>query len=265
MFSSEYIELQALQGLYAAAKGSLRSELGIRCLETKDTFALQAKRLPRSAIVINRVIGLGLNSEPGQDEFNALINFYEDNAIERYFVHLHPDAKPAVLTQWLKERALIEARAWQKFELSKSDFSESNTALTVRLVNEQERADAAQIICDAFDLGDLSVPWLTELSLQEHWHVFVAIIDDTVAGTGSVYIQNNLAWLDFGATAPEFRCKGCQSALLNARLAYAFSQGCDKALTCTGVDVEGDPQHSYKNILKAGFKPTYVRRNFANC
>jgi hypothetical protein len=33
--------------------------------------------------------------------------------------------------------------------------------------------------------------------------------------------------------------------------------------TCTGVDVPGDPQHSYKNILKAGFREDYVRRNFS--
>ncbi len=34
-------------------------------------------------------------------------------------------------------------------------------------------------------------------------------------------------------------------------------------LTTTGEEVEGDPQHSYKNIVRAGFREAYVRENFA--
>ncbi|HUG99452.1 MAG TPA: hypothetical protein VMQ83_09790 [Gammaproteobacteria bacterium] len=39
--------------------------------------------------------------------------------------------------------------------------------------------------------------------------------------------------------------------------------GCRKLLTCTGEAVPGDPQHSYRNILKAGFRESYVRDNYA--
>jgi hypothetical protein len=39
--------------------------------------------------------------------------------------------------------------------------------------------------------------------------------------------------------------------------------GCRKIFTCTGVSVPGDPQHSYNNILKAGFKEDYIRENYA--
>jgi hypothetical protein len=33
--------------------------------------------------------------------------------------------------------------------------------------------------------------------------------------------------------------------------------------TETGEAVEGDPQHSYKNILKAGFKESILRQNYS--
>ena len=42
----------------------------------------------------------------------------------------------------------------------------------------------------------------------------------------------------------------------------ALDLGCKKIFTCTGVDVPGDPQHSYKNILRAGFVEEYVRDNY---
>ena len=71
------------------------------------------------------------------------------------------------------------------------------------------------------------------------------------------------AGLDFGATAPAFRQQGSQSALMAARIAHAASLGCHTLMTCTGEDVPGDPQHSYSNILRAGFEPTYLRENFA--
>jgi hypothetical protein len=50
---------------------------------------------------------------------------------------------------------------------------------------------------------------------------------------------------------------------LAARLHLAVELGCRQIFTCTGVSVPGDPQHSYNNILKAGFKEDYIRQNYA--
>ena len=134
---------------------------------------------------------------------------------------------------------------------------------SIELAPPASNQDFGRIICNAFDLGDEAQAWLAELPVHPNWKLFLALIDGQVAGVGGLYIEGNLAWLDFGATAPEFRCRGCQSALLSARLEYAFANGCERAFTCTGVDVAGDPQHSYKNILKAGFRPSVVRENYS--
>ena len=83
------------------------------------------------------------------------------------------------------------------------------------------------------------------------------------AGTGALFIDGKLAWTDFGATAPGFRQRGSQSALLRHRVQFALDRGCRQVFTCTGESVPGDPQHSYSNILKAGFKEDYVRPNYA--
>jgi len=34
-------------------------------------------------------------------------------------------------------------------------------------------------------------------------------------------------------------------------------------VTATGEAVAGDPQHSYKNIKRAGFREKYVRENWS--
>lgn len=46
-------------------------------------------------------------------------------------------------------------------------------------------------------------------------------------------------------------------------LCDALDLGCREMYTCTGEAVPGDPQHSFKNIAKAGFTETYVRDNYA--
>jgi hypothetical protein len=54
-----------------------------------------------------------------------------------------------------------------------------------------------------------------------------------------------------------------QRALLAHRCRQAEALGCRRVHTCTGEAVPGDPQHSYNNILRCGFRETYVRGNWA--
>jgi GNAT superfamily N-acetyltransferase len=82
------------------------------------------------------------------------------------------------------------------------------------------------------------------------------------AGTGGVYVRGDSAYLDWGATHPDFRRRGSQTAILNARVQFAFSMGCKMVVTMTGEAVPGDPQHSYSNILKTGFTEAYLRENW---
>ncbi len=60
-----------------------------------------------------------------------------------------------------------------------------------------------------------------------------------------------------------FRDRGIQSALLAARLHHARRLACRAVVTTTGVAVPGDPQHSYRNILKTGFDPLYQTETMA--
>jgi hypothetical protein len=48
-----------------------------------------------------------------------------------------------------------------------------------------------------------------------------------------------------------------------ARIEHAVSLGARHLFTETGEAVEGDPQHSYRNILKAEFVETRLRANYA--
>ena len=79
---------------------------------------------------------------------------------------------------------------------------------------------------------------------------------------GRALRHGQVGWIGIGATVPEHRGKGGQSALLAARIQAAAEAGCEVVVTETGEPVDGQPNGSYRNIVRAGFEPQYVRPNY---
>ncbi|MEO6236275.1 MAG: GNAT family N-acetyltransferase [Vicinamibacterales bacterium] len=84
--------------------------------------------------------------------------------------------------------------------------------------------------------------------------MYLARRDGTIAGGGSIRINNGLAQLSGAATLPPQRRKGVQSALLRARLLDAARQGADLAIVTT------EPaSKSQQNVQRMGFELLYSR------
>jgi GNAT superfamily N-acetyltransferase len=79
-----------------------------------------------------------------------------------------------------------------------------------------------------------------------------------------LFVHGDTAWLGLGATLPEARGRGSQSALLARRIALAGELGCSLCVTETGESVVGRPSTSHRNILRAGFREQYLRPNYAS-
>ena len=262
-FEAEDIERAALADLQAAATPQLVDELRLQALSIGAGLVSLAGGLPASAIVINRAIGLGLSRPETEDSVGKMVAAYRDAGVQRYFVQRHPVAQPAELADWLVAAGLQKVRGWQKFSRGRDAAPRVETDLRIERVGPERGAAFGRIVCDAFDLGQDAAPWLARLPGRPGWQVFMTFDGERPAGAGSLFIQDGLAWFDFGATAPAYRRRGSQSALLARRVQHALDAGCRKLFTCTGEDVPGDPQHSYRNILKAGFQEDYLRENYA--
>jgi len=84
--------------------------------------------------------------------------------------------------------------------------------------------------------------------------LYLAWLDGTIAGGGSLRLFDGLAQLAGAATLPAHRRRGVQSALLRARLLDAASRGCDLAVVTT------EPaSKSQENVQRAGFTLLYAR------
>jgi GNAT superfamily N-acetyltransferase len=83
---------------------------------------------------------------------------------------------------------------------------------------------------------------------------FLALVDDEPAGGGAVALHEGVATLFAAGTLPEFRRRGVQGALMQARLASAAEAGCE--LATTGTVPGGGSQ---RNAERQGFRVAYVR------
>lgn len=260
---AESIERDELRAWHDAATPELRRSLALQLNECGSALVSIAGALPASAVVINRAIGLGVDAPATREDVHAIVQMYRDAGVQRYFIQRHPESRPPELVDWLLEAGLEKARGWQKFERGMEPAPIVETDLSIRRLNTDQGDTFARVACDAFDLGNAAIPWVASLAGRDNWHFFMSYYGAEPAGTGALFVSGGYGWTDFGATASKFRRRGGQAALLAVRINHAIALGCRRLYTCTGEEVVGDPQHSYRNIVKAGFHETLLKENYA--
>lgn len=258
---AEHMERKALTDLHAAATPELRRKLGLR-LETVGG-ALVSIATGAPGIMLNRTLGLGVERPATEDDIAAVRRLYTENGIDRYFIHVDPEARPETLPDLLVRNGLTRQRGWMKFVRDDAPAPNVSTDLTVREARPEEAEAFGRIAAAAFDLPQSCAALGACLYGRPGWHIIMSFDGDRPAGTGALLVDGDVAWTDWGATDPAFRRRGGQGAVLAARVELARSLGCKTIITATGEAVEGDPQHSYHNILRMGFKEAYLRPNYA--
>ena len=83
---------------------------------------------------------------------------------------------------------------------------------------------------------------------------FLAEADGYPGAAGVLCIHDGVALLGGSSTVPEMRRRGMQSALLEARMRYAFEIGCDLAMM-----VAWPGSDSQRNAERKGFQIAYTR------
>jgi len=259
----EEVERYALAAIHGAADDALKARLELQSVSVGGALVSIAGALPLSSIVVNRAIGLGLSGFEDPETIHRIVALYREAGIARYFIHVHPDAQPPGIRDWLLEAGLEKARGWMKFIRGHDAPPPADTDLSVRRAETADGPAFGRIVADAFDLGDVAIDWLARVVNAEGWRIYMSFDGDEPAGTGGLFVRDGIGLCDFGATAPAFRRRGSQGALLHRRIVDAIDMGCRMIVTETGEEVEGDPQHSYKNILRMGFEEAFVRENYA--
>jgi hypothetical protein len=198
-----------------------------------------------------------------RDTVAAVVDRFREAGVERFFLHLEPTVIPEDLPKWLGDEGLEPYhRAWAKFRRGTGPAPGARSELQVREIGPERATDFGRTAAAGFGIDEAWTPVLAGLVGREGWHVYMSFDGDTPAGCGAMRIHRGLAWFDWAATLPDFRHRGSQGAVMARRIADGIALGCDAFATATGEAVEGDPQHSFRNIERFGFRRTHARANW---
>lgn len=257
---AERIEREALLDLHASAEAPLADALGLKLREL-DT-ALMSQSSEDRSILLNRVLGLGVLKPASLASVEEIRRFYQQAGIDHFYVHYCPDAEPPDLPAWLQTAGLKPYRRWMKFRRDAAEPFEIKTDLRVEQVGPAQREDFGRIVAEGFDLTLSGGQLVSRLIGRPGWRLYMSFDGDEPLGVAAMYWEGDIAWFDWATTLAHGRGRGSQQALLAQRIADARSMGCQTLYAATGEAVPGDPQHSYHNLQKAGFKEAYSRDNY---
>ena len=257
---TEKVETRALLAWHEAFQHSAIPAYDWRIERVGDALCSVSSSDP--SILLNRVLELGSEQPPQSAQLQEIRRLYDDASVERFFLHVVPERKATDTDTVLAEAGFEKYRGWMKFVRGAGDIREAKSDLVVRQVGPEHGADFAAIVVPAFDMRPDSLPVVALVPGVPNKVAFMSFDGHHPAGTGAIFLDGDTAALDWGATHPDFRRRGGQTALLATRIRYAIEQGCDLICTMTGEAVPGDPQHSYSNIQKNGFEEAYLRENW---
>ena len=256
---SELSELNALESWHRAATAAVPGFDG-QLKRIGDAVCSLSPTEP--SILFNRVLELGSTGEPELDQLIRIREFYSAAGIERFFLHVAPWRKSEDTEERLTQAGYEKYRSWMKFKRSTDEPPVVRSDLEVRRITMDRATDFAAIAGAAFGLQASTQPVLAAIVGATDYQAFMSFDGLRPAGTGVIFIDYDVAVLDWGATHPDFRRRGGQTAVLAARIRAAKEAGCERIYTMTGEAVPGDPQHSYGNIRKTGFSEAYLRENW---
>ena len=258
----EAVERAALEDMFQAAPADLVARLGIEGRAVGTAFVGRAAGLPPSAVVVNRAIGLGMARPAARDEVAEVVALYRQAGVQRYFLHLYPDAQPAEIAEWCAEAGLERARLGQV-----RPGPRGTARCRHRPRNPPRRAGRRR--GGGRHRRRRLRPRTRRRTLDRRPGRPARLAHSRRPRRrpgrrlGRPFRQAPRRLPRLGGDGAGGAGRGCQSALLRARVLDALELGCEIMGTATGEEVPGDPQHSYSNIMRAGFRPEVTRGNFA--
>lgn len=256
----ERIERNAWEDMARAAPPQFAAAIGLETRRMGSALFLAAAKIPQ--FQFNWLAGAGLGGDDGSCVGEAVARF-RDVGQTKFIVQIAPGPNAATMENLARDAGLqASPLSWAKLCRETRNAPDVATSLGIREVGAEERNVFAESAIAGFGMPAPMAVWLSQIVGRPHWHAYVSFDGEEPAGAAALYIDGDFAWLGIGATRPEMRRRGGQSALLARRIADAAKYGARHAVTETGVPQEGQPAPSYKNILGCGFDVAYVRPNW---
>ncbi|SDL47050.1 hypothetical protein SAMN05421874_12239 [Nonomuraea maritima] len=262
---AEQTEIKAYVDFLAGAPAPVRESLGIDSQDVGSALALVMREEPSG--FFNRAGGFGAGEEITADVLEQIRDFYRKQGVPRAAFMIAPDLLPPDWASTAAQLNLTQAHGYVKLGrdietvLSVANgIAALDPGLRAGLIEPYQAKEWATVMMSTFgfekaDMIDMAVSSVG----KPNWRHYAVWNGDRIVAVGAVFLNGECANMFGGATLPESRGRGAQSALLAIRARAAEAAGCRWVVAETGAEGPGEHNTSLHNMLRAGFQPLYER------
>jgi GNAT superfamily N-acetyltransferase len=240
---------------FVEARARVSPECGAEWIDVHGTFAMfDGRHSP-----ITQTFGLGMFSAPEAADLDRIEKFFGDRGAP-VMHEVCPLADRSTM-------AALCARGYQPIEFTSVMFlpfqgrshpETSPGAVRVRVPDPEEHETWARTSADGWrelaEFQDSMLDLARITAARSDIVLFLAEIGDRPIATAALNIHDGVALFAGASTIPEFRKRGGQRALLEARLSHAAAMGCGLAMMCAEPG-----SASQRNAERQGFRVAYTR------
>jgi GNAT superfamily N-acetyltransferase len=194
---------------------------------------------------------------------DTIIETYRRARVRRFSIVMSPGPQADEITSWLLRRG-FKPGGGHTLYVRDARVPVPPAPGNVRVVRARRTdRDAIRVTLEqGFAIPRSRRDWVMSTFDRGGTEHYLALIGRAPAGTGSLKIAGDLAWLGGGVTRTRWRRRGVHAALIAARLRRAADLGIAWAWSETAIPVPRRPQGSRRNLLRMGFEEVAVRPAF---
>lgn len=257
-FLSQKLERTEARANRAVVESRSRNmpQVGAEWVEIAGTYAL----FDGPVSPLTQTFCLGIFDKISSSELSSIENFFK-----KHKASVNHEVSPLADFSLM---SLLNERGYHPIELSnvmfmpienQSRFSAKNSLINTRIIRPGEEKMWAQVSAEGWategeGLSDFMLEFGAICAQSQGGFPFIAELGEEPIAAGMLFIFEDVALLGGASTAPKWRGRGAQSALLQARLNFALSRKCNIAMMCASPGSQ-----SQRNAEKNGFGVAYTR------
>lgn len=207
---------------------------------------------------LNRALGF---NEMNSDVLDRMEKFFQGKP-GKFALQIHPALTTDSVKELLHSRGYSYANSWVTFYRDSSPVESRGTTLEIKEIGKEYASKFAVILNDVFSFPHEFDDIAASTVGQKEWITYMAFDGSTPAGSASICITGETAYLSFANVLPEYRRLGVQGELLSRRINAARRRGVKWITVDTAENSEENPNPSYWNVLRHGFRLLYHRPNY---
>ncbi|MFC9079724.1 N-acetyltransferase [Streptomyces sp. NPDC057062] len=262
---AEQTEIRAYVDFVTGAPAPVWEALGIGSLRVGAALALAIREDPSR--FFNKAGGFGADGPITEDVVAQVCEFYREQGVPQGAFMVAPPLLPQDWASIAAKRNLTEGGRLAKLGCevdalvgSADGIAALDPDLRVGPVERHHALEWATVMMTTFGF---TAPFMIEMAAacvgRPNWRQYAVWEGERIIAIGSIFVNGDCADMFGGATLPQGRGRGAQSALLAARARAAQDAGCRWLVAETGAEAPGEHNTSLHNMLRAGFQPLYER------